>query len=56
MVALVVPQNIASSGEERLIVRSDSSAMDMPLGHSEVEEIHRTELNVMASYGARRGH
>ena len=56
MVALVVPQNIASSGEERLIVRSDSSAMDMPLGHSEVGETHRTELNEMASYGAHHGH
>jgi hypothetical protein len=56
VVALVVPQYIASSGEGTLIVRSDSSAMDMPLGHSEVEEMHRTELNGMASYGAHRGH
>jgi hypothetical protein len=56
VVALVVPQHMASSGEGRLIVRSDSSAMDMPLGHSEVGEMHRTELNEMASYGAHRGH
>jgi len=54
--ALVVHQRMASSEEGRPVVRSGSSVMDMPLGRSAVEEMHRIELNEMASYGAHRGH